>query len=460
MARSTVKDMTTGSPMKLVIGFTLPLLFGFLFQQFYSFVDTAIVGKTLGADMLAAVGCTGSLNFLILGFCNGMCSGLSIPIAQCFGAKDEHEMRCNLANAIYLCVAFSLLLGAATALLCPSVLRLMDTDAAILDAAISYIRPIFAGIPVTVLYNMASGVLRSLGDSKTPVVFLTLASLVNIVLDLLLILVFRMGVAGAALATIISQLVAGVGCVVVMVRRFPILRMSAEERQFRPAMARHLIGIGIPMGLQFSITAIGSVVMQWSVNGISVAAVSAMTAGGKISMFFACMFDALASTMATYAGQNMGAKQGRRIVQGLQAASVIGILYCVVAYLVIWFFGRQLVGLFVDRAINPEVIDMAYQFLQINGAFYIPLLFVNIVRLSIQGMGYTQIAMFAGVAEMVARTAVAVLLVPVLGFTGACLANPSAWILADAFLIPCFIRLMRRMRVYLRPVGKQPEKSS
>jgi len=453
MARTTVKDMTIGSPMKLVLGFALPLLFGFLFQQLYSFVDTAIVGKALGAQMLAAVGCTGSLNFLIIGFCSGLCSGFAIPIAQAFGAKEEEELRRYLAHAIYLCAAVSVVLGVGTSLLCPAMLRLMNTDEAIFDAAVSYIQLIFAAIPVTVLYNMAGGVLRSLGDSKTPVVFLAIASLVNIVLDLLFILVFHMGVRGAAVATVISQLVSGVGCVVVMMKRFPMLRLSRDERRFRPRYAMHLMSVGIPMGLQFSITAIGSVIAQWSVNGISVAAVSAMTAGGKISMFFTCAFDALATTMATYAGQNMGAKKPRRILQGLNAASIIGIIYCVIAYIIIWLFGKNLLGLFVDGQTDPEVISMAYQFLMINGAFYIPLLFVNIVRLSIQGMGYTQIAMFAGVAEMAARTLVAVLVVPIAGFTGACFANPTAWLFADLFLIPCFARIMRKMKVYLRPVG-------
>ncbi len=447
MARSTTRDMTTGSPMRLVLGFTLPLLFGFLFQQLYSFVDTAIVGKALGADKLAAVGSTGSLNFLILGFCNGLCSGFAIPIAQAFGAKDESEMRAYLAHAIYLCVVISLVMGVATALLCPTMLRWMDTDPAIFDDAVAYIQLIFAAIPVTVLYNMASGVLRSLGDSKTPVVFIAIASVVNIVLDLLFILVFHMGVRGAAVATVISQLVSGVGCLAVMVKNFPILRMSREERVFRPRFATHMMSIGIPMGLQFSITAIGSVIAQWSVNGISVAAVAAMTAGSKISMFFCCIFDSLATTMATFAGQNMGARKIDRVTKGLNAAAILGTIYCVLALAVIWLFGKQMLSLFLNPATEAEVIDMAQRFLLINGAFYIPLLFVNIVRLSIQGMGFTQVAMFAGVAEMIARTMVAVLVVPVAGFTGACFANPVAWILADAFLIPCYGHIIRKLRV-------------
>ena len=225
------RDLTTGNPMKLVISFAAPLLLGVLFQQLYSFVDTAIVGRYLGASRLAAVGATGSVNFLIIGLCLGFCSGFSIPIAQDFGAKDEPSMRRHVWHAIVLSAAFSVLFALAATLLCKPLLRLMNTPEEILDASASYIRIIFAAIPCCVLYNMASGILRALGDSKTPVRFLILASLVNIALDLLLIIVFRMDVAGAAVATAISQLVSGIGCVIVMQRRFPILRLRPEDKR-------------------------------------------------------------------------------------------------------------------------------------------------------------------------------------------------------------------------------------
>ena len=261
------RDLTEGKPMKLVISFALPLLFGVLFQQFYSFVDTAIVGRYLGAEKLAAVGATGSINFLIIGLCLGLCSGFAIPIAQAFGAKDETEVRRNVWHAVILSALLSVVFATASALLCRPLLRLMNTPEEILNDAVSYIGIIFAAIPCCVLYNMASGILRSLGDSRTPVVFLVLASLTNIVLDLVLILLFGMGVAGAAVATAVSQLLSGIGCVVVMARRFPILRMTKEDCRFSLAKARRMLGIGLPMGLQFSITAIGSVMVQWSVNG-------------------------------------------------------------------------------------------------------------------------------------------------------------------------------------------------
>ena len=451
MARTLTRDLTVGKPLKLVLSFAAPLLFGVLFQQFYSFVDTAIVGRYLGADKLAAVGATGSVNFLIIGLCLGLCSGFAIPVAQAFGAHDEGEVRRTVWHASVLSAVLSVVFAAASVLLCKPLLRLMNTPEAILEDSASYIRIIFAAIPCCVLYNMASGILRSLGDSRTPVVFLVFASLVNIALDLVLILAAGMDVAGAAVATAISQLLAGIGCVVVMIRRFPILRMRREDRRFSWPMARRMLGIGLPMGLQFSITAIGSVVVQWSVNGLGGSAVAAVSAAGKLSAFFACVFDALASTMATFAGQNIGARKLDRVHEGLKAAALVGVIYCLGAFAVVLLFTRPLLSLFIDPAAVPEVTAMGVRYLTINAAFYIPLLFVNIVRLSIQGMGFTRVAMFAGLFEMIARTAVALFLVPVMGFTGACLANPAAWIAADLFLFPCYFRTMRTLRMRLMP---------
>ena len=455
MSRTMTRDLTEGKPMKLVVSFALPLLFGMLFQQFYSFVDTAIVGRYLGAEKLAAVGATGSVNFLIVGLCLGLCSGFAIPIAQAFGARDEAEVRRNVWHAVVLSAGMSILFAAAATLLCRPLLRLMNTPEEIIADSARYIGIIFAAIPCCVLYNMASGILRSLGDSRTPVLFLVLASLINIVLDLFLMLVCGMDVAGAAVATVISQLLSGIGCVVVMVRRFPILRLSAEDRRFSWTRARGMLGIGLPMGLQFSITAIGSVMVQWSVNGLGVDAVAAVSAAGKISMFYCCVFDALASTMATFSGQNIGARKLNRVREGLNAAGKIGVVYCLLAFGTVLLFARQMLSLFVDPGAAPQVMERAVQFLRINAAFYIPLLYVNIVRLCIQGMGYTRVAMFAGLFEMVARTAVALLIVPVSGFTGACFANPAAWIMADLFLFPCYSHIMKTLPGRLLP-GEEP----
>ncbi|MGN0779673.1 MAG: MATE family efflux transporter [Aristaeellaceae bacterium] len=453
MARSTVRDLTVGSPFKLVVSFTVPLLFGFLFQQLYSFVDTALVGRYLGSEALAAVGSTGSLNFLILGFCMGICSGCSIPVAQAFGARDETELRRYVVHCVYLGAAVSLVMGGVTTLLCPQMLQATNTPADIMDGALSYIRPVFAAIPIMMLYNMASGIMRSLGDSKTPVYFLAMASIINIALDLLFILVFQLGVAGAALATIISQLASGVGCVIMLVRRFPILRMQKGDFRFRPQLAGRLLGMGVPMGLQFSITAVGSVIMQTAVNGLGTVAVAAIAAGGKLFSFFSCVFDALATTMATFAGQNIGARKLQRVHQGVKAANILGAVYSVVVFLLMVTWGKPMLGMFVDQG-DVQVIGQAYRYMVVNTAFFLLLLFVNVFRLTIQGMGFTRIAMIAGVMEMIARTAVAMVLVPLLGFNGACWSNPMAWLLADVFLIPCYLHITRKLKNRLRPAGE------
>lgn len=443
MAKSATKDMTNGSPMKLILGFSVPLLFGLLFQQFYNLVDTLIVGRYLGVDALAAVGATGSLNFLIIGFCMGVCSGFAIPVAHKFGAGDYSGMRKFVMNAVYLSAIFAVVMTVLTVVFCRPILRLMQTPENILEGSYQYIVIIFIGIPVTYLYNLISGVIRSMGDSKTPVYFLVLASVLNIILDLVFIICFKLGVAGAALATVIAQGVSGLGCLVYSRHHFELLHTTKEEREWNSQFMGILCGMGIPMGLQYSITAIGSVILQSAVNGLGSNAVASMTAGSKISMFFCCPFDALGSTMATYGGQNVGAKKLERVSKGLKSCSILGIAYAIIAFGILVVFGSQLSAFFVSGN-EPEVIADSAQFLFWNSAFYIPLAFVNIVRFLIQGMGYSKFAILAGVCEMAARTLVGFVFVPIFGFTAACFASPVAWIFADAFLFPAYFHVYKK----------------
>ncbi len=460
MSRSNVtRNMTEGDPLKLILGFSVPLMFGLFFQQLYSFVDAAIVGRFLGTSALAAVGSTGSVNFLVLGFCTGICAGFGIPISQAFGAGDKTALRRYTANACYLSLGISLLFALVTGFGCTAALRAMNTPADILDNAAAYIRIIFFAIPVTVVYNLAGSVLRAVGDSKTPVLFLVAASLVNIALDLLFILVFRMGVAGAAWATVISQLFAGVGCVRAVVRHLPMLSECPDDLKFRRRYALKTAAMGVPMGLQYSITAVGSIVLQTAVNGLGTGAVAAVTAAGKLYAFFACVFDALATAMATFCGQHVGAARVERIPAGLRAASVIGAVYSVLVLALVCLFGDRMLGIFLGAETDGPVAAMASKYMVINVAFFIMLLFVNIVRFSIQGMGFTRLAMLAGVFEMAARTLVAVALVPRWGFDAACFANPLAWVMADLFLFPCFLHtwrgLMRRQGASVEEPGKK-----
>lgn len=439
------KDMTSGSPMKLILGFTVPLLFGNLFQQFYSMVDTIIVGRFLGTKPLAAVGSTGSVNFMIIGFCLGICSGFAIPVAQRFGCKDFQDLRRFVGNTVWLASGFALLFTVLTVLFCRPILELMSTPGDIIDDAYRYLVVIFAGIPITFFYNVLAGILRALGDSKTPVVFLVAASILNILLDLLLIVVIPMGTAGAAVATVVSQLVSGVGCFLFMKKHFDILHLSRDDLKFRPRYARRLCAMGIPMALQTSITAIGSVILQTSVNTLGSAAVASVTAASKLSMFFSCAFDSMGVTMSTYGGQNIGARKIDRIGKGLKACGIIGVAYALLALGAIALFGRPLMTLFVEGR-EAAIIEDAYHFLLINGFFFVPLAFVNIIRLLIQGMGYSKLAMFAGVFEMVARGVTGFVLVPLFGFTAACFASPIAWVMADLFLVPAYRHVMKHVR--------------
>lgn len=444
MKRSSTKDMTTGSPMKLILGFAVPLLFGFLFQQFYSVVDTVIVGQFLGVKALAGVGSTGSLNFMIIGFCMGVCNGFAIPVAHKFGAKDFSGMRQFIANSVWLSAGFAVVMTAAVVLLCRNILTWMNTPEDIFEFAYTYILIIFWGIPASYLYNLLSGIIRSMGDSRTPLMFLLLSSVLNIGLDLLCILTFRMGIAGAAVATVVSQLISGVLCLFYMRRKFDILKIEKDEWKVNFSHMKTLCGMGVPMGLQYSITAIGSVILQTSVNSLGSVAVAAVTAAGKVSMFFSCPFDAMGSTMATYGGQNVGANKLDRLGKGLFSCSVLGIVYALIAFVALFFWGDVFIGMFVKEG-SAEIMAQARQMLIIISAFYIPLAFVNIIRFMIQGMGFSAFAVLAGVCEMAARALSGLFLVPAFGFTGACYASPLAWLLADAFLIPAYIHVRRKL---------------
>lgn len=436
------KDMTKGSPMGLILGFSIPLLFGFLFQQFYSLVDTVIVGRFLGTENLAAVGSTGSVNFLIIGFCMGICSGFSIPISHKFGAGDYSGMRRVVANCIWLSIAFAAVLTVLTTILCRPILVMMKTPENILEGAYTYIWIIFLGIPTTFLYNMTSGVIRALGDSKTPVIFLIMASFINIGLDLFFIINLQMGVAGAAWATVISQGVSGLCCLLFMIKKFEILRIQKGEWGFDTHLCGSLCGMGVPMGLQYSITAIGSVILQSATNSLGSDAVAAVTAAGRVSGFLACPFDAMGSTMTTYGGQNVGAGKLERLGTGLKSCVMLGAGYSVIAFVIAFFAGEPLARLFLD-ADQVAIIGDVRLFLIINTIFYFPLALVNIVRFLIQGMGFPTFAILAGVFEMIARSLAGIFLVPVIGYMGVCLGSPIAWLFADAFLIPAYIHVRK-----------------
>ena len=438
------RDMTVGSPIKLIFGFFLPLLFGLLFQQLYNAVDTVVVGRFLGVNALAGVGATGALNFLILGFCTGTCAGFAIPVAQKFGEHDFAGLKRYAVNAIMISVAFSLVMGTIVSCLCRTFLEWMGTPADILDDAFAYLFVIFLGIPVVMLYNVLFGIIRSMGDSRTPVLYLIIASLINVVLDLLFILVFHTGVEGAAIATVISQAISALLCVN-YIRHSQVLIITKQDWKLDGQCCKQLLGMGIPMGLQYSITAIGSILLQTGINGLGSQAVAAVSTGNKVTQVICCPLDALGTTVATYGGQNIGAKKLERISKGMVSCLLFGTIYSIMAFFIIFYFGPVLLGLFIGPE-ETAVIAQAQYFIVHWMAFCVPLMMVNVFRFMIQGLGFSKLAVFSGVFEMLARGLISLFWIPAAGFEAVCYASPVAWIAADAFLIPAYLSVMKKLR--------------
>ncbi|MCD8303613.1 MAG: MATE family efflux transporter [Prevotellaceae bacterium] len=443
MARQ--KELTSGPALPLITRFTLPLLLGNMLQQTYSMVDAAIVGKFLGINALASVGASSSVIFLILGFCNGCCGGFAIPVAQRFGARDYSTMRGYISAALKITALLSVLIAVLTGLLCMDILRWMRTPDNILEGAYLYLVIIFAGIPCTFFYNLLSSIIRALGDSKTPFWFLLFSTALNIVLDVFCIVVLRWGVAGAAIATVFSQGLSAVLCYVYMYRSFDILKSTAEERRFQPHLAKSLLFIGVPMGLQFSITAIGSIMLQSANNALGTAYVAAFTAAIRIKMFLMCPLESLGIAMATYCGQNYGAGKPERIWTGVKVSSLMMLCYAAFTIMLLLAGARHFALLFVPPT-ETEILRDAALYLHVGSLFFPVLGLLCILRYSIQGVGFTNLAMFSGVAEMIARILVSLLAVPAFGYIGVCYGDPTAWIAADLFLVPAFCYIYARLK--------------
>lgn len=440
--KAVQQDMTSGKPMKIIINFTLPIFIGNVFQQFYNMADAVIVGKFVGTGALAAVGSTGTIMFLIYGFVVGMTAGFTVLTAQKFGAGDMYAMRRTVAGASILSLIIGGVLTAAFMILMKPWLMVMNTPEDIFADAYAYIMIISGGILAQMLYNLLASILRALGNSKVPLYFLILSALLNIVLDLVLIIVFHMGAAGAAVATVISQGVSGLLCLVYIIKKVPMLRMTREDWHPSGTLLKTQIRIGIPMALQYSITAIGTMMVQSSLNILGSTLVAAYTAAGKIEQVVTQAYVAMGTTMATYGAQNMGAGNVPRIRQGFKACTVIGIVYAVVSAALVMTVGKYMTYLFVSEDVGV-IMDSVNIYLWCVGIFFIPLAVVNIYRNGIQGLGYGLLPMMAGVAELVGRGVVAVIAAGRKSYLGVCLASPAAWVLASVLLIAMYYYIVK-----------------
>lgn len=437
-----MREMTEGRSLPLLLKFTVPLLLGNLLQQTYSLIDAAIVGQFLGIHALASIGASTSVVFLIFGFCNGCCNGFAIPVAQKFGARDYDALRRYVYVSLKISIVISLFLAILTSWLCADILKLMKTPEVIFENAYWYLFIAFVGIPFTFFYNLLAAIMRALGDSNTPFWFLLFSTVLNILLDFFAILVLGWGVPGAAIATLVSQVVSALACYWYLMHRFDILHAQSDEKRYDGRIARTLLEIGVPMGLQFSITAIGSMMLQSANNALGTACVAAFTAAIRIKMFFLCVYESVGISIATYVGQNYGAGKLQRIMDGVKTAFMMMMVYSLFVGVLLWFTTEQMVMLFVDAS-EIEVIEKATLFMHVAAVLFPLLGTLCLFRSAIQGMGYTKLAMISGVTEMFARTGVSIWAVPLWGFTAVAFGDSVAWFAADCFLLPTFFYLYR-----------------
>ena len=445
MSSNNVNDMTVGSSMRAIFRFAVPLILGYILQQMYLIIDTVIVGRWIGVNALAAIGASTSIMFLIMGFCNGSCAGFAIPVAQAFGAKDFRKMRTYVSNSYRIAITFAVVITLLSCLFCKKILHLVNTPLEVFDDAYIFLMLQFAAIPFTIGYNLLAGQIRALGNSKQPFYFLITASVVNILLDVLLILILGLGVEGAGIATLLSQAFSVCLCIRFIKKKMQILIPQGEERDFDNKKISILLNNGVPMGLQFSITGIGIIMLQSANNALGITCVAAFIAAMRIKYLFTCVFENIGVAMATYCGQNLGAKKMERISQGVRAAIKMMLIFFVFSFIVITPFADDMMTLFVDKG-EAEVVTYAAEFMRIACYFYPCLGLLTIFRYSIQGLGYSNLSIMSGVMEMIARCGVSLWLVPAFMWTGVCYGDPVAWVMADMFLLPAFWWLFKHLK--------------
>lgn len=438
------KSLTQGSPAKLILGFALPLFIGNLFQQIYNIADTLIVGRTIGVNALAAVGGTGAVVFLIIGFVQAMATGFSIITAQRFGAADADGVRKSFCVSIVCSACVAVVLTAFSVWLARDMLVHTNTPAAILEDSYTYISVIYLGISASVLFNLLSATILALGDSKTPLFFLVIACILNVILDFVFILVFSWGVSGAAWATVTAQMVASLLCVIYIVRKQPVLHLSARDWSMTRDDILRTLRIGLPMGFQASIIAVGALILQAALNSLGSVAVAAYATAQKIDMVAVLPMMSFGLAMATYVGQNYGAGDIERIRTGIRQCCAMSVSFSIVVALINIFAGRHFIELFVGQG-YPEVTALAQTYLNINGSMYWTLALLFVFRYSLQGLGQSFAPTIAGIMELLMRAVAGILLTQTMGFTGACFANPLAWIGACVPLISVYFVTMRKL---------------
>lgn len=440
-----MRDLTKGSPAKLILMFTVPLLIGNVFQQFYNMVDMIIVGQTLGKNALAAVGATGSLTFLIIGFAQGLTAGLAIITAQRYGAKDYRGLKKSFAASVIISLIVTIVLTVLSLVFIHPMLQLMQTPPEIIDQAQTFISIILLGIFASMSFNLLSNVIRALGDSRTPLFFLIIAVIINVVLDLIFIIFFGMGVEGAAIATVIAQVSSSVLCLVYIKKKIPLLQLRKKDFSFDKEEIRIHLNAALPMAFQSSIIAIGAIVLQAALNSLGTDVVAAQAAASRIDQFANQPMMSFGIAMATFSAQNYGAKEYGRILKGVKQTLMMSIGFSLVAGATVIFFGHSLMKLFVSSS-ETRVFELAQTYFNINGSLYWILAILFILRYTLQGLGQSKIPTIAGMMELLMRSFAAIILTGMLGYAGAAAGSPLAWAGSVAVLLYSYLRSMKQLK--------------
>lgn len=438
-------DMTTGSPARLIISFMIPTCLGNIFQQFYNLADSIVAGRFIGVNALAAIGSTSSLVFLVIGWLNGLTSGFAILVAQSFGARRYEKMRRYVAMSILLCAAFVVVMTSALLYFNYPILRLMNAPEDIIGDVASYMAVIYGGLAVTAAYNAMAAFMRALGDGKSPLYFLIISGVLNVFLDVLFIVKFNMGVAGCGYATVLAQAVSAVLCLAYIAKKFPILKLGRGNFRVSWRSMARLLGMGIPMALQFSITAVGTIIVQGAVNVFGAVYIAGFSAAGKIQTMIATVFTSFGVTVATYVGQNRGAGKLERIRQGVRVTQVLILVWSVFMMGLIRLAGPYMVRIFVDGS-QTEVLEAAMLYFATVAWFYPFLGSIFLYRNALQGLGYGLMPMMGGVFELIARFLVVMAIVGPMGYQGVCLADPAAWLAALVPIVPYYFYRMAQYR--------------
>ncbi|MFS0950522.1 MATE family efflux transporter [Enterococcus thailandicus] len=440
-----MRELTKGNPAKLIFIFTIPLLIGNIFQQFYNMVDMIIVGQTLGKNALAAVGSTGSLTFLIIGFAQGLTAGLAIITAQRFGAQDYRGLKKSFATSIIISLVVTIILTVLSLLFIRPMLQLMQTPPEIIDQAQAFISIILMGIFASMSFNLLSNVIRALGDSRTPLFFLIIAVIINVILDLVFIIHFGMGVEGAGIATVIAQVASSLLCLIYIKRKIPLLQLRKKDFVFDKKEIRTHLNISLPMAFQASIIAIGAIILQSALNSLGTDVVAAQAVAGRIDQFATQPMMSFGITMATFTAQNYGAKEYGRILKGVKQCLLMSGGFSIIAGAVVIIFGHSFVHLFVDAS-ETRVFELAQIYFNINGSLYWILAILFILRYTLQGLGQSKIPTIAGIMELIMRSFAAIFLTALWGYPGAAAASPLAWIGSVAVLLYSYFKAIKKLR--------------